>query len=91
MQPISFKESNKTLGKPQGWTDEQCSPLPVFSDGKQCISLWKPTIKERLSILFFGRVWLWVWTGATQPPVSIEGKKKVFKEVSDGKNINRVD
>ncbi len=34
MKPIKFPEANKTLGKPQGMTDDECGPLPVFSDGK---------------------------------------------------------
>ncbi|KKL16707.1 hypothetical protein LCGC14_2492850 [marine sediment metagenome] len=39
MKPIEFPEANNTLQKPAGWTDEDCGPLPVFSDGKQSVSL----------------------------------------------------
>jgi len=83
MEPIQFKEANKTLTKPQGMTDEQCGNLPTYSDGVQCISCWKMTWRERLSALFFGRVWLWVISGVTQPPVALEAKKNIFKEVKD--------
>lgn len=78
MQPIAFKQANKNLLKPEGWTDEECGSLPVYSDGKQCISLWKMTWYERLSALFFGRVWLWVVSGNTQPPVSLMASKEIF-------------
>ena len=84
MEPRSFPEANKELQKPEGWTDEECGPLPVFNDGMQSISCWRPSWRERLSILFFGKVWLWVIAGKTQPPVSIEGRKTVFKKVFGG-------
>ncbi len=80
MKPISFKYANRTLLKPEGMTDEECGPLPVYNDGQTSISCWKPSLKERLSILLFGRVWLWVVSGVTQPPVSLEGIRNIFKE-----------
>ncbi len=79
MKPVKFKESNKLLQKPANMTDEECSPLPVYSDGQQCISCWKPSWMERFSILFFGKVWLSVFTSKTQPPVWIEGTKTIFE------------
>ena len=54
-------------------TDNECASLHVWSDGKQCVSCWKPTIKERLNILFGGKVWLGVMSGKTQPPVFVSG------------------
>lgn len=80
MKPIAFPEQTKVLQKPSTMTDEECSPLPVYNDGQQSISCWSPTWKERLSILFFGRVWLWVIMGPTQPPVALEGAKTIFKK-----------
>jgi len=79
MNPIDFPESNKNLLKPDGMTDEECGSLPVLTDGKICLSLWQPSWRERLSILFFGRVWLYVWSGQTQPPVSLAGQRHVLK------------
>ena len=79
MEPIKFKESNKTLLKPEGVSDAECGSLPVHVADGTLVSCWKPTIRERLSILFFGRVWLWVWSGETQPPVALDGKKTIFK------------
>jgi len=80
MKPIHFEQANKTLLKPEGMTDEQCGSLPVFTDGKECISLWKMTWRERLSAFFFGKVWLFVTSGYTQPPVLLMATKEIFKE-----------
>ena len=81
MEPMKFLQANKNLLKPVGMTDEECGSLPVFTDGKECISLWKMTWRERLSALFFGKVWLWVMSGQTQPPVALLAAKEIFKEV----------
>lgn len=78
MEPIKFPESNADLQKPEGWTDEECGSLPVFRDGQQCISLWKMTWRERFSALFFGRVWLYVWSKNTQPPVGLSATRQIF-------------
>ena len=78
-RPTSFPESNKTLTKPDSMTDAECSSLPVYTDGRECISCWKLPLRQRLAALFFGRVWLSVLTGTgTQPPVWIDCAKTVF-------------
>jgi hypothetical protein len=61
-------------------TDEECSSLAIYNDpeGIFCLSAWKPSLSERLSILFFGRVWVWVLSGHTQPPISLLGTRTVF-------------
>lgn len=79
MEPIDFEEANMTLGKPLGFSDEECAPLRVFQEGGQYISCWRPSLKERLSILFRGRVWLGVLGGVNHPPIWIDGTKTVFK------------
>lgn len=81
MEPEKFPQANKNLLKPEGWTDEECGSLPVFTDGKECISLWKMTWRERFSALFFGKIWLFVVSGQTQPPVSLMAAREIFKEV----------
>ena len=78
MKPIQFPESNKTLLAPQGMTEEECGSLFVYNDGEQSVSCWEMTWKERLSALLFGKVWLYVWFGNTQPPVALEATKTVF-------------
>ena len=83
MDPISFKNVTKVLEKPEGMTDEECGPLPVFNDGKLNISLWKMSLRERFYALLFGRVWLFVFSGKTQPPVGLSVERDVFEEVND--------
>lgn len=73
MKPIDFKQSTKVLQRPSTMTDNECASLHVWSDGEQCVSCWKPTLKERLNILFGGKVWLGVLSGKTQPPVFVSG------------------
>lgn len=74
MKPIDFPQSTKVLQKPSNMLNSECQPLPIWSDGKECVSCWKPTVKERLKILFTGVVWLSVLSGNTQPPVYITGE-----------------
>lgn len=85
VKPIKFEEANKNLLKPLSMTDEECSSLWVYSDGEQCISCWKLGWKERIAALLFGKVWLSVLSGSTQPPVWIDSCKTVFERQSDEK------
>jgi len=80
MEPKKFAQANKNLLKPEGMTDEECNSLPVFTDGKVCISLWQMTWGERLKALFFGKVWLFVHSGQTQPPVALMVEKEIFTQ-----------
>lgn len=80
MKPIKFEESNKTLLKPSSMTDEECSSLPVFTDGRQCISCWRLTWMERLSALLFGKVWLGILSGYTQAPVWLACSHTIFEK-----------
>ena len=81
MTPVKFKESNRTLGKPESMTDEECGSLDVYTDGESCLSCWRMSFLERLRALFFGRVWLWVVFGhGTQPPVALECKRTAFRK-----------
>lgn len=74
MKPIKFKEATKVLQRPATMTDAECASLHVWSDGKQCISCWKPSFAERVRILFGGKVYLGVMSGSTQPPVFVCGE-----------------
>lgn len=74
MKPIDFPQSTKVLQKPSTMSDNECSSLHVWNDGKQCVSCWKPTFKERMNILFGGKVWLGVLSRKTQPPVFVSGE-----------------
>ena len=81
MKPINFEQANKVLNgnkKTYSAQVEGVEPLPIFTNQEQCVSLWKMSWKERLSALFFGRVWLAVLSGSTQPPVVLFATKKYF-------------
>jgi hypothetical protein len=80
MKPIEFKEHNRLLRKPESMTDEQCASLPVHTDKGVCTSCWKMTFKERLNAILFGKIWVGVLTGTTtQPPISVQCEKTIFK------------
>lgn len=79
MKPITFPESNTTLTKPKGMTDDECGPLPVYRQSGTLISCWRLSLKDALAIIIHRRVWLWVWSGTTQPPVAL-GTKDPFKK-----------
>jgi hypothetical protein len=54
MKPIEFPGCNVVLGRGQSRYQE----LPARSDGNCVSSCWKLTWKERLKILFTGKLWL---------------------------------
>jgi hypothetical protein len=54
MKPVDFKQSNIVLGKNQ----PEYLDLPVFTNDEMTVSCWKLTWRERLKLLFTGRLWL---------------------------------
>lgn len=57
MKPIEFKEQNIVFAKDQ----PEYQPLPAFkneSDQGEVISCWELTFKERIKILFTGKLWV---------------------------------
>jgi hypothetical protein len=83
MKPTTFQQSNHTLNAPENTSYsrnvESVDALPIWTDGEQCVSCWKMTWRERLSALFFGKIWLAVLFGSTQPPVYLQASDKYFK------------
>lgn len=79
MKPIDFPQSTKVLQRPSTMAESECQSLHVWNDGNQCVSCWKATFKERIKILFTGKVWLGVLSGKTQPPVFVTGER-VFEK-----------
>jgi hypothetical protein len=73
MRPISFAQMTGELTRPPSMTEAECVPLPVHYSSTQnaIISCWKPTISERIALLFGARVWLWVYSHS-HPPVAVE-------------------
>lgn len=80
IEPIKFPEANKNLLKPDNMTDEECSSLWVYTDGRECVSCWKLNFRQRLSVLIHGKIWLGVLSGYTQPPVWLDCNNTVFVE-----------
>lgn len=57
MRPIEFKDHNIVFAKDQ----PEYMPLPALkidSDQGEVITCWKMSFRERLKVLFTGRVWL---------------------------------
>jgi len=78
MKPITFPEATAELARPANMTDEECAPLPIFRDNGAYISCWAMTWRERLSALLHGRIWVWVLSGQTQPPIGLEVMLTIF-------------
>ena len=79
MTPISFDEQTTVLGAPPDWdaaTHGPCEGLPCAydADQHQWRSVWRPSWRELLSLLFGGRVNLWL-IGDSHPPVRIEVRR----------------
>ena len=69
MKPISTRECNQTMIGRGGVQNLPCRKLDGF-----IVSCWKLSVKERLKLLFTGRLWLLVM-GGSQPPVCLEVDK----------------
>lgn len=57
MKPVEFKHQNVVFAKDQ----PEYQPLPALridSPTGEVISCWKLSVKERLQVIVFGRVWL---------------------------------
>jgi len=78
MSPIVFPQSNCTFTPPDGL--QGIGPLPVWTDGRRCVSCWSLSWRERLRLLFHGRIWLSVLSGGSQPPVALTPEREFFLE-----------
>lgn len=79
MTPVNFKLSNNTLQPSnKSYSDdiEGVDPLPIWSNGEQCVSKWKLSWLERFRVLIFGHVWVSVLSGWTQPPIIVDVHKE---------------
>lgn len=71
MNPVAFEGMNKTLTAPASGDCASVGELPVLTDGTQCVSCWALSWRERWAVLRYGKLWLSVLGGVTQPPVSL--------------------
>lgn len=82
MIPTRFPQQTVELQPPAGMTEAECGVLAVHRTGVHCISRWAPTWRERLALIFGAPVWLWVWSGNTQPPVALTTESPFVERVS---------
>ena len=90
MKPIPFKHCNKELqpsGKKYSANVTDVQPLPIWTDGEQCVSCWQMTWRERFAALFRGRVWLAMLTGKTQPPACLSVEKEYVREATPNEKL----
>lgn len=80
VKPSNFEQSNACLKRPGSMTAEECESLNVLKVNGMQISLWKMSFIERIRALIFGRVWLYILSGPTHPPVALSVKHSIFKE-----------
>lgn len=76
MTPQNFPQANRVFAAPPG-EEDRVYPLYANSDGEVVTELWRPSWRERLSILIFGRVWLRL-LGSRPQPAAVEGKRRMF-------------
>lgn len=80
MLPVDFPARNFVYQKPEGWTDEQCSDLPVWkgsapiddhgNTAPTIISCWKLSKEDLEEIQKTGVIWLSI-SNTGVPPVSL--------------------
>jgi hypothetical protein len=83
MIPIPFKDQTIELQPNPNQLEiggQSVGTLPIFTDGEQCISCWQLSFIERLKALWFGKIWLGIHAGRTQPPVWLSADNEVFKD-----------
>jgi hypothetical protein len=74
MKPIVFEGYELILGAPKDWdasVNGPCLGLPIARDNGCCVSVWDLSWRERLAVLFGGRIAVWVHSGRTQPPIAL--------------------
>lgn len=55
MEPVKFKQANVTYAEYQ----PEYRPLPAYrADDGEVVSCWKLNLRERLTLLFSGTLWL---------------------------------
>ena len=87
MKPVQFRYSNKILqpsGKQYSGNIASVDPLPIWTDDEQCVSCWQMSLRERLSTLIFGRVWIAVLSGGTQPAVYLTASRSYLQKDDNG-------
>jgi hypothetical protein len=85
---VMFRQANKMLRGPDD--TPEIYPLPVFSDGSQCISYWQFSEEDWARIAANGGVYLSVLSGNTQPPVVIFTENPFVEAEEDMADSTRI-
>ena len=69
---------------------KNCTPLEINTDGVVCVSCWQLSPKEIKNLIEdSGKIWLWVFSGVTQPPVALTVGNPFTKiKLVEGSNNN---
>jgi len=90
MKPISFKEQNTVIAENQ----KEYLPLPAFKNNSpqgELISCWQLSIKERLKLLFTGKLWVMFLTfNKPVTPSCFSVNKYDFFEKTDKITFDRI-
>lgn len=70
MLPTDFKYRNLYLGKPKTMTDEECTSLPVWTDGEQFISFWRFSKEDLEEVNRTGGIYTRI-NSAIHPPIEL--------------------
>lgn len=84
MKPVEFKHQNIVFAKDQ----PEYQPLPALridSPTGEVVSCWKLTFKERVKIVFTGRVWLSLmsFNKSLTPSFLAVNRKEVYSHPDD--------
>jgi hypothetical protein len=88
MKPVEFKHQNVVFAKDQ----PEYQPLPALridSPTGEVVSCWKLTPKERIKIIFTGRVWLSLmsFNKPLTPSFLAVNRKEVYSHPDDEQTI----
>jgi len=86
MEPIKFKHQNIVFAENQ----PEYKPLPALKiEGKEgvVISCWGLSFKERVKVLFTGKVWLSLWSfnEPLTPSYMAIDRKEIYSHTDDNK------
>jgi len=84
MKPIEFKDRNVVFAKDQ----TEYEPLPALrlnTPEGEVISCWKMSFKERIKVLFTGRIWLSLmsFNKPLTPSYLSVNRKDVYSKAND--------
>ena len=84
MKPVNFKHQNVVFAKNQ----PEYRPVPALkldSSNGEVVSCWKMSFKERLRVLFLGRIWvsLLTFNKPLTPSYLSTNRKDVYSHTDD--------